>query len=376
MTMHLRFLAGAADLDYRTLLQYLRLPRPSGDTLRWMLVSVIAAILFFIMYEIVARIIRRSTEQRRSEENFQQLTLVCGLTPEEIRLLRHLIGICGIQYPDRLLTSFEFFNRCLEERGPASSGPITRPIAERLRAVRNKVFFGERSRLSPIKSTRELTPNQRLHMKRLSTGQIFMAPVVDSGPTGLLVATPRLDDEYLEVRPGERFEIYFWRERDAGYGFETEALGQSGTRYLITILKHVDHIERTQRRQYHRISVLIPITVVPMLREDLDKISGGEPVYTEQYPSLKAYIVDISGTGFAFASRIALRANDLVHIELEPEGESKTIPLFGKVINVTKREATDEFLMHTEFVGLNADTHEKILQFVYAKAKRGVSGVL
>jgi c-di-GMP-binding flagellar brake protein YcgR len=113
-----------------------------------------------------------------------------------------------------------------------------------------------------------------------------------------------------------------------------------------------------------------------MLREDLDKISGGEPVYTEQYPSLKAYIVDISGTGFAFASRIALRANDLVHIELEPEGESKTIPLFGKVINVTKREATDEFLMHTEFVGLNADTHEKILQFVYAKAKRGVSGVL
>ena len=83
----------------------------------------------------------------------------------------------------------------------------------------------------------------------------------------------------------------------------------------------------------------------------------------------------MSGTGFAFACRTALKADDLVSIDLEPDGESGWIPIIGKVLNVTTREATDEFLMHAEFVGLSADTHEKILQFVYSQAKRGVSGL-
>jgi len=366
----------AAELDYRTIAKYLRLPRPTGATLMWMLVAVLCAILIFVLYEIIARIIRRATEKRRSEEDFEQLTLVCGLTPEEIRLLRHLIGICGIKYPDRVLTSFEFFNQCLEEKGPASKGPITPAIAERLKTVRNKIFFGERSRLMPIKSTRELAPNQRLHLKRVPSGEIYMVPVVDAGPSGLLITTPRVKNEYLEVAPGERFEVYFWRERDAGYTFETKVVGQTGTRYLITILKHVDDIERTQRRQYHRIAVLIPITATPVMRDDLDKISRGERIDIDKYPSLKAYVVDISGTGFAFAARTALRADDLVYIEIEPEKGASKIPLIGKVLNVTKKESTGEHLMHAEIVGLSANTHEKILEFVYSQAKRGVSGII
>ena len=43
---------------------------------------------------------------------------------------------------------------------------------------------------------------------------------------------------------------------------------------------------------------------------------------------------------------------------------------------ITKKEATNEFLMHAEFVGLSAKTHEKILQYVYSQANRGVSDVV
>jgi c-di-GMP-binding flagellar brake protein YcgR len=366
----------AAELDYRTIAKYLRLPRPTGATLTWMLLAVLCAILLFVLYELITRTVRRATEKRRSEEDFEQLTLVCALTPEEIRLLRHLIGICGVKYPDRILTSFEFFNQCLEEKGPASKGPITAAIAERLKTVRNKIFFGERSRLMPIRSTRELAPNQRLHLKRVSTGEIYMAPVVDTGPSGLLITTPRVNNGYVEVRPGERIEVYFWRERDAGYTFATNVVGQTGTRYLITILEHVDDIERTQRRRYHRVAVLIPVTATPVMRDDLDKISRGEQIDIDKYPSLQAYVVDISGTGFAFASRTTLRADDLVHIEIEPEKGASKIPIIGKVLNVTRKESTGEYLMHAEIVGLRADTHEKILEFVYAQSKRGVSGIV
>jgi c-di-GMP-binding flagellar brake protein YcgR len=372
----MRILPLVAELDYHTVLQYLRLPRPGGATLKWMLVAVLAAILAFVIYEFVAQVFRRSAAKKRSEENFEQLTLVCGLTVEEIRLLRHLIGICGIQHPDRLLMSFEFFNQCLEEKGPAASGPVTQATAEKLRTIRNKIFFGERSRLEPIKSTRALKTNQQLHLKRMLTGEVYMTPVVDTGTSGLLVSTPREEGEYLEVKPGERFEVYFWRDRDAGYTFETEVVGQSGTHYLITILGHVDDIKRTQRRQYHRVSVLIPVTAVPIIRDDLERISRGEPVDTQQYPGLQAYIVDMSGTGFAFACRTALNVDDLISIHLQPEGGTARIPVIGKVLNVTRKEVTDEFLMHAEFVGLSADTHEKILQFVYSQSSGNVSGAV
>lgn len=369
----MRILPLAAELDYRTVMQYLKLPKPSGDTLRWMAIAVLGAILVFVLYEVVARIFRRTTEKKRSEEDFEQLSLVCGLTPEEIRMLRHLIGICNVQYPDRLMTSFEFFNQCLEEKGPAASGPLTKSTAERLKTVRNKIFFGERSKLPPIKSTRELAPNQRLHMKRVLTDEVFMTPVVDAGTSGLLVATPRVKDEYVEMEPGEQIEAYFWRERDAGYSFESEVVGQSGTHYLITILRHIDGIERAQRRQYHRVAVLLPVEVTPVTREGIDKISSGEKVDKDLYPSLQAYIVDMSGTGFAFAGRTALRTDDIVYVELKPDDGGSAIPIIGKILNVTKKAGTDEFLMHAEFVGLAADTHERILHFVYSQA-RGVAG--
>jgi len=364
----------AAEVDYRTIIQYLRLPKHTGPTLTWMLLTVLCAFLIFVLYENIMRVIRKAKEKRRSEEDFEQLTLVCGLTPEEIRLIRHLIGICGIQYPDRILTSFEYFNQCLEEKGPPSKGPITPAIAGQLKTIRNKIFFGERSRLMPIKNTRDLTPNQRLHLKRVLTGETYSVSVVDSGTSGLLVTTPHENNEYLEAAPGERFEVYFWRERDAGYTFETTVVGQTGTRYMMTILRHVDTIERSQRREYHRITVLIPVTATPVMRDDLDKISRGERVETDEYPSLQAYIVDISGNGFAFAARTPLRTDDLVYVEIEPHKGAAKIPIIGKVLNVTKKPATEEFLMHAEIVGVKADTQERILEFVYAQAKSGFSG--
>ena len=363
-------------LDYITVLKHIKPPQPSTTTLWWMLATVLGACLIFVLFEIVARYLRRRRRTRRSEADFNQLALVCGLTPEEIKILRYLISVCGIRYPDRLFTSFELFNRCLEEKGPPASGPVGEVDAMRLRIIRNKIFFGERSRLPPIKTTHELRSNQWLHLKRIADGQVFMAPVVEAGASGLLVATPRIKGEYLEVEPGERFDIYFWRDRDASYNFESEVIGQSGAHYLITIFKHVEDIERIQRRQYHRVSTSIPVAAIPVTREELEKVGRDEGVDTKGHPGLRAYLVDISGAGFALAARTALKADDLVYIDLKTEGEDSRIPVIGKILSVTRREATGELLMHAEFAGLSAHTHERIFQFIYSQARLEVTPVV
>jgi len=359
----------ALQLDYKIVFEYIKLPEPSAAALRWMLATVLGLLALFVVYDILSRRIRKKRARQRSGADFNQLALVCRLAPDEVNLLRHLIGVCGIEFPDRLFTSFELFNTCLEEKGPAASGLVSEADTKRLRIIRNKIFFGERSQAPPIKTTHELKSNQWLHLKNIATGGVFMAPVVEAGASGLLVATPRVETKYLEVKPGEKFDIYFWRDRDASYHFEAEAIGQTGIHYLITVLKHVEDIERIQRRHYHRIDTSIQVSAIPVTREELDKISRGETVDTKGHPGMRAYVVDISGAGFALVARTSLSANDLVYIELPTmEGKGSKIPVIGKILSVTKKEITGESLMHAEFVGLSADTHERVFQLIYAHA--------
>jgi len=360
----------AIDPNYITILEYLRPPRPSAATLWWVLATILGAGLVFALFEIVSRYIRRSRQMKKSRDDFNQLTLVCQLAPEEVTLLRRLILVCGIRRPDRLFTSFELFNRCLEEQGPAASGPLSESDIARLRIIRNKVFFGERSRVPPIRSTHALRPNQWLHLRRMANGKVFMAPVIEAGDSGLLVATPRIKGQYMEVKPGERFEIYFWRDRDASYHFASEVIGQSGMHYLITIFKHVDDVERIQRRQYHRVETSIPVVAFPLPREELDRIGRNEPIIDTERPGLRGYVVDISGAGFAFVARAELKPNDLIYIDLPSEDEDSRIPVIGKILSVSRRGRTDEFIMHAEFAGLTTDAHEKIFRLIYSQARQ------
>ena len=359
----------AIKIDYTTVFEYIKPPKPSAATLWWLLATSIGFVALFIAYDLISRRIRKKRTRERSKTDFKQLTLACRLAPDEVNLLKHLIGVCEIVLPGRLFTSFELFNSCLEEFGPNASGPISEADGKRLRLIRNKIFFGERSRFSPIRTTHELKSNQWLHLKKISSGEVFMAPVVEAGPSGLLVSTPQLEKQYIKLNPGERFDVYFWRDRDASYHFESEVVGQTGSRYLITTLKHVEDVERIQRRQFHRISTSIRVSAIPVTREELDKINRGEVVDTKGHPGLRAYMVDISGAGFALASRTALKPNDLVYMEIPPNGGGDSeIPVIGKILNVTEREHTGESLMHAEFVGLSADRHERIFQLIYTHA--------
>ncbi len=360
----------AIELDYITLFKYLRPPQPSTASLWWMLAAFLGACLLFVVFELFSRRLRKNRKIRQSESDFEQLAMICQLTPEETRVLKNLISVCQIEFPDRLFTSFEIYNRCLEEKGPMVAGPLNETEVKSLRMIRNKIFFGEHSRLPSIKTSRELKSNQWLHLKRIADGSVFMTPVVEAGASGLLAATPRIAGKYLEAKPGERFEIYFWRERDASYRFETEVIGQTRMQSLITVFKHVDQLERTQRRRYHRIDTSIPVAAIPVTREELDSINRGEDVDTRGHPGLQAYMIDISPAGFALAAKAPLMSGDMVYIELPSGDQEPDIPVLGTIMSVTKRETTGESLMHAEFAGLGSDTQEKIFHFIFSQIEK------
>jgi c-di-GMP-binding flagellar brake protein YcgR len=251
--------------------------------------------------------------------------------------------------------------------GPNASRQLTESDVQELRIIRNKIFFGERMKLPPVRTTRDLKTNQWLHLKRQSDGKVFMAPVVEAAPTGLLAVTPKAQGKYVHFEPGEKFNIYFWRDRDASYHFESQVISQSGGRQLITRFEHVDDIERNQRRQYHRVDTNIPVTVIPVTREELEG-SGPKKLKWDQ-PSLSGHVINLSGAGLALAMRLPLKANDLVYIELPAEDDG-CLPVIAKILAVNRRGTTGEFIMNVEFAGMSPDTHEKIFRLIYSKAKQ------
>ena len=204
----------AAQLDYPTLLKYLRPPEPNRATLWWVFASVLGVALLFAALEIISRRLRRTRAIRKSREDFNQIAINHRLSREETEELRRLIEAGNITFPDRLFISFEFFNSRLEELGPAARDILTESDVQALRIIRNKIFFGEQAKMPPVKSTRELRANQRLHLRRQANGQVFVAPVVEAGPSGLLVATPKDHGKYVKMESGEKVDIYFWRDRD------------------------------------------------------------------------------------------------------------------------------------------------------------------
>jgi c-di-GMP-binding flagellar brake protein YcgR len=356
----------ATQLDYPTLLKYLRPPEPDRTTLWWAIASVLGVALLFITLELLSRHLRRVRAIRKSRDDFSQIAINHQLSPEEISQLKRLIQVGGIAFPDRLFISFEFFNACLEELGPTAKGALTESDVQSLRIIRNKIFFGERSRTPPVKSTRELRANQRLHLRRQVNGKVFTAPVVEAAPTGLLVVTPTEQGKYVRMEPGEKVDIFFWRDRDASYRFETEVIGQSGGRLLITIFKHVDDIERTQRRQYHRVHTSIPVSAIPVTR-DLLEGNGKQKLDLDQ-PKFDGHIINLSGAGFALAARFPLKPNDLVFVEL-PSDEKGSLPVIAKILAAHRRDTTGEFIMNAEFVGISPDTHEEVFRLIYSHEK-------
>ena len=60
---------------------------------------------------------------------------------------------------------------------------------------------------------------------------------------------------------------------------------------------------------------------------------------------------------------------------LEPRNQLVELSRIECELTAPMRMGTDEFLMHAEFVGLSADTHERVLQFVYSRAKGGIAGL-
>ena len=80
--------------------------------------------------------------------------------------------------------------------------------------------------------------------------------------------------------------------------------------------------------------------------------------------------------GVALAARVPLALEDLVYIELPSEDEDTAIQVIGKIVSVSERKTTEEFLMHAEFAGMRNETQERLFPFLFSQIEKAARPAL
>jgi len=133
--------------------------------------------------------------------------------------------------------------------------------------------------------------------------------------------------------------IYFWREADAGYVFDTEVLDEVFSRGISSLkVEHNDSLFRTQKRKSLRVKLHKPAFVY-MADDD-------DPHRKEKAPGLKCMMDDISDTGCAF--KVMGQATVGLRLKVQFALDGYPICMPGTVRSVEYNKETNTSLVRME----------------------------
>jgi c-di-GMP-binding flagellar brake protein YcgR len=156
---------------------------------------------------------------------------------------------------------------------------------------------------------------------------------------------------------GLRLSVYFWREDDAGYVFDTTVTDEVFSKGLNSLkIEHSDSLFRTQKRK----SVRVRTHKIAFLY----LLANEEPADTiEVKPGLKCYIENLSDTGCAVT--IGGKALQGLRIKIQFTLDNIPVIMSGTVRSVEYHAETNRSLLHVEANPLPVEMRNHILGEVF-----------
>ena len=207
-----------------------------------------------------------------------------------------------------------------------------------------------------ITTSRQMSEGQILRILVPGTG-VFKSEVVKNFGNYLTISRPVNPKISANMQwYGLKISVYFWREDDAGYVFDTEITDEVFSKGISSLkIAHNDSLFRTQKRKSLRIKLSKPAFLYMI--KDLD------PNKMEKVPGLKCMMDDLSDTGCAF--RVMGQA--VVGLRLKVQFSLNRIPVCipGIVRSVDYNQDTGISLVRMEADTLPAVTRNHILCEVF-----------
>jgi c-di-GMP-binding flagellar brake protein YcgR len=286
-----------------------------------------------------------------------------GFSFKEIELLRRLAVKCNIEDPSSLFWSQNQLDICIRSlvrslRMSGESGDTgTQDFLSKLYDFRKKIEMEKPRIKNGISSSRQISEGQSLRILVTGTG-VFKSQVVKNVNQYLTISRPvnsKISASFAWT--GLKIAVYFWREDDAGYVFDSEVQDEVFSRGFSSLkITHSDTLFRTQKRKTVRIK-LHKAAFLYLKKE------GDEPGSLEIAPGLKCFLEDLSDAGCAVT--VGGKAAAGLGVKVQFALDNAAISMSGMVRSVDYREEENRSLLHIEADPLPTEIRNHILGEVF-----------
>ncbi len=209
-----------------------------------------------------------------------------------------------------------------------------------------------------LKSTRKISARQHLKITLPGIG-VYFSQVVENQRRYIAISYP----EGPKLPPGfefkgQRLTIYFWRQEDAGYVFESRVLEDfMDKKYPLLYISHSDSLIRSQKRRSVRVPInqpayLFPLKHINQANEEIEKTRG-----------LRCRLQDLSEDGAAVY--IGGRAKVGLSVKLQFKLSDSTIIMNGVVKGVNFHQKKNSSVIHIQAIPPSKRMTNRILAYVY-----------
>jgi len=286
-----------------------------------------------------------------------------GFTFKEIELLQRLAIKSKLEDPTSLFFSNRQLDTCIRDlvKSLRFSGTqnekANQDFLSKLYDFRQKIEMEKPKVKNGISNSRQISDGQNLRVLAKGCG-VFKSQVVKNTSTYLAILKPISDKLPVNFSwVGLKLSVYFWRDEDAGYVFDTTVDDEVYSKGIASLkIAHSDSLFRTQKRKSVRVRKHKAAYLYPVINdEELNKI--------ENEPGVKCFIEDLSDTGCAIT--IGGRAMTGLRIKAQFYLNNNLICMSGTVRSVDYKEDLNRSILHVEADPLPIEIRNQILGEVF-----------
>jgi len=286
-----------------------------------------------------------------------------GFTIKDMEQIRRLVSGCNIKDPVSIFKSkkqFEIVVRSMVNTARLSGDinePLTQIFLSKLFDYFKKIEMEATDTKVKITNSRQISEGQTLRILVAGTG-VFKSEVIKNTANSLTISRPVNSKVSASMRWNDlKISVYFWREDDAGYVFDTQVVDEVFSKGISSLkVDHNDSLFRTQRRKSLRIK--FQKAAFLYLVNDADN-----PHRLETSAGLRCMLDDISDTGCAF--RINGQAEVGMRLKVQFSIDRAPICIPATVRSVDYFHETNVSLVHMEADPLPVVTRNHILCEVF-----------
>ncbi|MDR2402979.1 MAG: PilZ domain-containing protein [Spirochaetaceae bacterium] len=309
---------------------------------------------------------RKSAKGEGKKQNWLQFYTKgkdSGFGFKEIELLRRLAIKAKLEEPATLFWSQTQMDICIRSlvRSSRLSGTDkdedVQDFLSRLYDYRKKIELEKPKVKNGLSGSRQIEESHPLRILLRGTG-VFKSRIIKNTSQYITVARPvnsGLPGNFPWI--GQSISVYFWRNDDAGYVFDTEVSGEVYSKgYPALQINHADKLFRTQKRKSVRLKIHKPAYLY-LIGDETDTGS------VEVAPGLKCIIDDISDSGCAIT--IGGKAVEGLRVKIQFNMNGGPIVMCGTVRSTDFKEDIGNSILHIEADELPRETRNQILSEVF-----------